>query len=228
MRDDVLGRTTELRQISHLLSRARNGRGGALLLAGDAGIGKTMLLGAATERLDGMRLVRVDGYEAESTAPFAAVQRLVRPLLDHVTGLPDQHQQALRVASGGTVGLPPDRFLVGLSILTLLGHAGQSLPVVCVVDDAHLLDPESLDALAFVGRRLEAEPAALLLAGLDSPSFAAQTAGVPTLRLTGLPTDAAVRLLARSLPAQIDPAVAARSRSPRAGTRSLSWTSPTS
>lgn len=200
-----------------LLGQARNGRGGALLLAGEPGIGKTTLLKAATSGAAGVQLVRVDGFESESTMPFAAVQRLMMPLDRHLGALPDRHQQALRVAAGTVAGPPPDRFLVGLGALGLLAAAGAERPVICVVDDAHLLDPESLDALAFVARRLEAESAVLLLAGRDSAEFTARTAGVPTLRLTGLPVEVAVKLLAASLPEAIDPAVAAQIASATGG-----------
>ncbi|WP_433832784.1 AAA family ATPase [Actinoplanes sp. CA-015351] len=204
----LLGRDQELRELEILIGNARNGRGGATLLLGDPGIGKTMLLDTATAGLIGVRLIRVDGYEAEATMPFAAAQRLIRPLRDHLAALPERHRQALLVAAGETDGPPPDRFLVGLGVLGLLGAAGDTIPVVCAVDDAHHLDAESLDVFAFVARRLEAESATLLLAGRDSTALTNQTAGIPVRRLTGLPQDAAVRLLMRSLPEQIDPAVA--------------------
>lgn len=206
----LLGRDDELARIASLVGMARNGRGGALLVTGDPGIGKTSLLNAATADLQHVLVVPLRGYEAENTLPFAAVERLVRPLADHLDALPERHRRALQVASGDTAGYPPDRFLVGLGVLGLLAAAGESAPVVCVVDDAHLLDAESLDVLAFVGRRLEAESALLLMAGRDSPAFAARTAGVPTRGLDGLPPEAAVRLLVDSLPEPIDPAVAVK------------------
>jgi DNA-binding CsgD family transcriptional regulator len=204
----LLGRDDELRQIASVVGNARNGRGGALAIGGDPGIGKTTLLAAATADLAGVLLVGVDGYETESTMPFAAIQRLVRPLRAHLPDLPERFQQALRVASGEGAGPAPDRFLVGLSVLGLLGAAGQTTPVVAAVDDAHLLDPESLDALAFVGRRLQAESAAVLFAGREVPEYTSRMAGVASLRLDGLPQDAAIRLLSRSLTEQIDPAIA--------------------
>lgn len=204
----LLGRADELRQIAIVLGNARNGRGGSLAIAGDPGIGKTTLLAAATVDLPGMQLVSVDGYETESTMPFAAIQRLVMPLQAHLPELPERFQRALRIASGTETGPPPDRFLIGLSVLGLLGAAGQEVPVVAVVDDAHLLDRESLDALAFVGRRLEAESAALLFAGREVPEYADQMVGVESLRLGGLSPDVAIRLLTRSLSESIDPAVA--------------------
>ncbi|MEU6073673.1 AAA family ATPase [Micromonospora sp. NPDC047074] len=207
---NILGRDEELGKLGTLLGNGRNGRGGAMLLLGEPGIGKTTLLTAATSSMVGMQLVGVDGYEAEMTMPFAAVQRLIRPLREHLAAVPDRHRQALLVTSGEIAGPAPDRFLVGLGVLGLLGAAGEVTPVVCVVDDAHLLDAESLDVLAFVGRRLEAEPVTLLLASRETAQVLARTAGIATARLTGLPQEAAMRLLTRSLPAPIDPAVAVK------------------
>lgn len=204
----LLGRDPERRRLAVLIGHARNGRGGALLLVGDPGIGKTTLLEAATDEPAGVQVVRLAGFEAESTMPFAAVERLLRPLREHLPALPDRHQRALRVAAGEAAGPPPDRFLVGLGVLGLLAVAGAEQPVVTVVDDAHLLDRESLDALAFVARRLEAESAAILMAGRTDADFEARTAGIDLLHLGGLEPDAAVRLLSRSLPEPIDPRVA--------------------
>ncbi|MET0767564.1 MAG: LuxR family transcriptional regulator [Aeromicrobium sp.] len=204
----LVGREDELARIAALMGLARNGRGAALLCTGDPGIGKTSLLAAATAGLHAVTLIRLRGYEAENTLPFAAIERLVRPLSDHLGSLPERHRDALEVASGTASGHPPDRFLVGLGVLGLLAAAGEDVPVVCVVDDAHLLDDESMDVLAFVGRRLEAESVLLLMAGRESPTLMARAAGVPTHRLSGLPTDAAVRLLVDSVTEPIDPAVA--------------------
>lgn len=204
----LLGREEELAQIERLVTHARNGRGGSLLLTGDPGIGKTSILVAASEGLRDVFLVKVHGYEAENGLPFAAIQRLIHPLTEHLVSLPDKHRQALRVAAGEIAGHPPDRFLVGLGVLGLLGAAGEVQPVICVVDDAHLLDTESLDVLGFVGRRLEAESALLLMAGREGHSLLSQTAGVPRTTIGGLRTDAAVRLLTDSLTEAIDPSVA--------------------
>ncbi|GAA4982300.1 LuxR family transcriptional regulator [Kineococcus glutinatus] len=157
-----------------------------------------------------MRRLGVDGCEAESTIPYAALHRLMIPLRAHLPSLPERHQEALRVAAGAAAGPPPDRFLVGLGVLGLLAAAGEVEPVVCAVDDAHLLDAESLDALAFVARRLEAESAALVLAARDDRDVGALLAGVPALRLTGLDLGSSVRLLASSLPEAVDPAAAAQ------------------
>ena len=203
-----MGRDAELRAVGALLSAARNGRGGSLLVLGEPGIGKTTLLGATAGR--GMRELRVTGYEAESTIPYAAIHRLMLPLRSHVASLSQAHQRALRVAAGVEPGPPPDRFLVGMGALALVAAASESAPLVCAVDDAHHLDAESMETLSFVARRLEADAAALVLAGRDEPHLAERVAGIPVLRLQGLGTDAAVSLLQSALPQPIDPAAAAQ------------------
>lgn len=205
---DVLGRSSERQRVHTLVGQARNGRGGALLILGEAGIGKTTLLRTAASGVSGVRVLRVDGYEAESTMPFAALHRLVIPLRDHVPSLPERHQVALRVAAGAAEGPPPDRFLVGLGVLGLLASASETEPLVFLVDDVHLLDPESRAVLAFVARRLEAESAALVFAGREASGLQEEMAGIPVLALAGLEADAAVRLLMSSLPDSIDLAAA--------------------
>ena len=206
----LLGRVEEQRRIAAVVSAARNGLGGALLLEGEPGIGKTALLEAATTERTGVRLLRADGFEAESTLPYAALQRLMIPLRDYLPVLPERHQQALRVAAGVAAGPPPDRFLVGLGVLGLLAAAGEDTPVLCAVDDAHLLDSESLDALALVARRLGAESAALVLASREAAHVGTQMAGVPRLQVAGLAQEAAIDLLLSSVPEPIDPAAAAQ------------------
>jgi len=208
MSEELLGRADEARTLRTLIRNARNGRGGEVVLCGDPGIGKTALLDATTAELGDLQLIRFDGYEAESSMPFAAVERLLRHLRTHLTALPQRQQHALLVACGQADGPPPDRFLVGLGLLGLLAVAGEQRAVVCAVDDAHLLDPESLDVLAFVGRRLRAESVVVLLAGRDSPEFDARVAGLTRLRLAGLGTEAATALLRRSVPEPFDPPVA--------------------
>ncbi len=181
-----------------------------MFLTGEPGIGKTTLLEATTSEPVGMRLLTADGFEAESTIPFAGVQRLFIPLREYVAALPDLHQQAIQVAAGVTDGPPPDRFLVGLGVLGLLAAAGEVKPIVCVVDDAHLLDPESLDVLGLVSRRLGAEAVAVVMAARDTPHLETHVAGVPVLRLAGLEPEWAMRLLNASLPEAIDPVAAAQ------------------
>ncbi|GLY17417.1 hypothetical protein Kisp01_44310 [Kineosporia sp. NBRC 101677] len=213
---EVLGREVEAQQIGKTLGHARHGRGGALLVVGEPGIGKTTLLRSSTTGAGedtgpaGMRRIQVDGFEAEAQMPFAAVQRLVMPLRDYLPALPERHLRALEVASGRAAGPPPDRFLIGLGVLGLLAAAGSQRPVLCAIDDAHLFDPESLDALAFVARRLEAESVAVVFAARPDDNVDAHMAGVPRLPLGGLSLEHSVRLLARSVAEPIDPAVGAQ------------------
>ncbi len=179
-------------------------------MRGEAGIGKTTLLGELEHRASGVRVLRVDGYEAEQSMPYAALQRLGGPLARHLRSVPAGQAAALRIAAGLDDGPPPDRFQVGLGTLSLLAAAGEAEPLLCVVDDAHQLDPESLEVLAFVARRLQAESVALVLAVRPESSVAHALAGVPALELDGLATPEAVRLLSRSASEPIDPYLAAR------------------
>jgi DNA-binding CsgD family transcriptional regulator len=206
----LLGRDVEWRQVTALLAHARNGRGGALLIEGEPGIGKTALLATATSAAVAIRPVRVDGYESESTVPFAAIHRLTIPLRGFLPSVPERQREAILVAVGAGQGSPPSRNLVGLGLLSLLAAAGEASPVVCAIDDAHLLDPESLDTLAFVARRLDAESAALVFTSRNGCHSETRLAGVPTMHLRGLSTDSAVKLLMASLPEMIDPVAAAK------------------
>ncbi|GAA4730675.1 LuxR family transcriptional regulator [Isoptericola chiayiensis] len=193
----LLGRADELRQVAALIGAARNRHGGALAVLGDPGVGKTSLLSAACTDTDA-RVVHVDGFESESAMPFAAVERLTGVLREFVDGVPARQREALQVATGRSDGPPPDRFLVGLAVLSTLAAAGTGRPLVCAVDDAHLVDRESLAVLAFVGRRLQAERVALILAGRDEPALTEHLTGVALLRLVGLAPEPAAALLNRA------------------------------
>lgn len=204
----LLGRGDEQRRLAALVAGARNGNGAALTVVGEPGIGKTALL-AQTTRGPGVLTVRLDGFESESSIPFAAVQRLVAHLRGHLPELRERQRDALSVASGMADGPAPDRFLVGLGLLSLLAAAGSDQPVVCAVDDAHLIDAESLDVLAFVARRLAVERVGLVFAARDAEGVVERLAGVPQLVLEGLDVESATRLLRRSCPQPLTPAAAA-------------------
>lgn len=208
--DPLVGRAEELRVLSALVSAARDGSGGSLVVRGDPGIGKTSLVRAATSQLTDVLLLSVDGVESESALPFAGVQRIGMPLAHHVEAITPRFATALRIATGYASGPPPEPFLVGLALLALVSESSTGGPVIAVVDDAHLLDPESLAALAFVARRLEAEPILLLIALRDDPPADALLAGIPELRLSGLGVPAAIALVSRSSAQPIDPVVAVR------------------
>ena len=132
-----------------------------------------------------MRVVRADGYEAEAAMPYATLQRIGTPFAPYLGSLPPRQVAALRIAAGLDEGPPPDRYLVGLGMLSLLAAAGEAQPVTCVVDDAHLVDAESLEVLTFVARRLQGESVALLLAARPDPRVDRAAAGVDTLDLGG-------------------------------------------
>ncbi|WP_327581824.1 LuxR C-terminal-related transcriptional regulator [Nonomuraea sp. NBC_00507] len=183
----LYGRQAEQAIIDELL----HARSGALIVRGEAGIGKSALLDYAATHAR-VRVLRVNGVEAEADLPFAALHLLLGPVLDHLGALPPQQAEALRGALGLGGPTRGDRFLVGLATLNLLVELSAAGPVVCLVDDAQWLDGESADALLFATRRLHTEPVAVLFAareGLPTP-------GQPELRLGGLDTEAARRLLA--------------------------------
>ncbi|MFF2274552.1 AAA family ATPase [Agromyces sp. NPDC058126] len=206
----LLGRAGERERLAELVGSARNGRGSALLIRGEPGIGKTALLDDVTREVAGARVVRAHGFEAEQAMPYAALQRLGAPFTDLVETLPSRQATALRIAAGLDDGPPPDRYLVGLGMLSLLAAAAERQPLVCVIDDAHLVDVESLEVLAFMGRRLEAESIALLLATRPDERVAVTAAGVAVLELGGLDGPNSVQLLNRSSSAPVDPYLATR------------------
>ena len=183
---ELVGRAEELRALKALLTRARNGLAGSMVIRGEPGIGKTALLAGVTTNLTDVDVIPVDGFQAELSMPYAALHRAGMPLRQHLAALPDRQRQALDVAWGVTDGPAPDRYLVGLGMLSLFAEAGGTRPVVCVVDDAHWVDSESRDVLAFVARRLQAESTVLLFATRDSSESDVQLAGIPSLRLKGL------------------------------------------
>ncbi|MES9607075.1 AAA family ATPase, partial [Actinomadura sp. NPDC000929] len=202
----LYGRDGELAAIDGLLDRARAGRSGALVLRGEAGIGKSALLDHAAGAADGMRVLRGTGVETESTMPYAGLHLLLGRHLDRIGGLPDAQAEALRAALNmGGPEAESDRFLVGLAVLTLLSDLAEERPLLCLVDDAHWMDGSSAEALLFAARRLDAEPIAVVFAARDAiapecaaPEFVAQ--GLPELRLRGLDEDAAAGLLAERAP----------------------------
>jgi DNA-binding CsgD family transcriptional regulator len=158
----LLGRERERGVLDRLLDDARGGRGGVLVVHGDAGVGKTALLEYAADAGRGFRIARTSGVEAEMELPFAAVQQLCLPFFELMERLPQPQHDALRVAFGLSTGHAPNRFLVGLAVLGLLAEAAEEQPLVCAVDDAQWLDSESARTLAFVARRLLAERIALV------------------------------------------------------------------
>ncbi|MGI5170181.1 AAA family ATPase [Spirillospora sp. CA-253888] len=194
----LYGRDKELAEVDRLLAGARRSRGGALLLEGEPGIGKSMLLDHAARQADDMRVLRCAGSEAEAELAFAGLHLLLRPLLDRLDAIPAPQARSLGGALGLTEAEGGDRFLVGLAVLSLLAGLAEERPVLCLVDDMHWIDQASADALLSAARRLEAESIALVFAARDDERQD-RTTGLPELRLGRLDrTDAASLLTDRS------------------------------
>ena len=191
----LYGRSEQLAAIGRLLEDMRSGCAGALVLRGEAGIGKTTLLEAAADKAAGARVLRVAGVESEAELPFAALHALLRPALDQIGALPGRQAAALRGALGLAEETGADRFLVGLGVLSLIAELAEDRPVLVLVDDAQWLDRASGGALVFAARRLQAEQAAVLVAARDEPPGTGLL-GLPELRVGGLDQAAAEQLLA--------------------------------
>jgi hypothetical protein len=197
------GRARERREVDRLLDGVRRGESAALIIRGEAGIGKTALLHYCDRQAAGCRVARLAGVESELELPYAAVHQLCSPMLNELAGLPQPQQRALQVTFGLTTGSAPDRFLVGLAVLSLLAETAVARPLVCLVDDAQWLDAASAQVLGFVARRLLAESVLLLFAvreTADEQLFPA----LPTLTLSGLTDDDARALLTAAVPGHLD------------------------
>ncbi|MFF1613835.1 AAA family ATPase [Amycolatopsis sp. NPDC058278] len=200
---ELVGRGEELAALDGVLAAARAGRSRVLLLRGEAGIGKTALLDYVAARATGCRVARTAGVESEQELPYAGLQRLCVPFLGRLEHLPAPQLAALGTAFGLTAGDPPDRFLVGLAVLTLLGEVAEDRPLVCLVDDAQWLDRVSAQVVAFVARRLLAEPIALVVA-VREPAEQLDLAGMPAVAVRGLEGAAAGALLDSVLKGPLD------------------------
>ena len=194
----LLGREAECAVIDALLADARAGRGGALVVRGEAGIGKSALLGYAGQRAAPMLALSACGVQAESDLAFAGLHELLRPVLGCLAELPDIQSRALAGALGLAPSAGADRLLVSAAVLGVLAAAAEDRPTVCVVDDAHWLDRPSADALVFTARRLRAERLAILFAARDGEVARFETAGLRQLALAGLGSEPAAAILATS------------------------------
>src|SRR5580700_238729 len=179
----LLNRLTERAALAQLLEAACGGRSGALVVHGEAGVGKTALLEDAIASAAGMRIARVAGIESEMELAYAALQQLCAQMLDGLDRLPDPQREALGVVFGLRTGEAPDRFLVGLAALSLLADAANKEPLLCVIDDAHWLDRASAQALGVAARRLLGEPVALVVAAREPGG---EFRGLPELLVGGL------------------------------------------
>jgi DNA-binding CsgD family transcriptional regulator len=197
------GRGEECARIDAVLQHARSGTSAVLVLRGEAGIGKTALLQYAAREAATCQIVRAAGVQSEMELAFAGLHHLCMPLLDGLARLPEPQRDALGVAFGLHEGEAPNRFLVALAVLSLLADASEAHPLACLIDDAQWLDRASAQALAFVARRLLAEPIAMVFA-VREPADTDELAGLPDLMVEGLANADARALLAAAVPGRLD------------------------
>src|SRR6516165_12069516 len=163
-RATLRGRADECALLDDFVSSIRQGESRSLVIRGEAGIGKTALLEYLLESGSDLSVVWALGVESEMELAYASLHQLCAPLLDRLDGLPAPQREALEVVFGLSTGAPPDRLLVGLAVLSLFSEAADERPLLCVVDDAQWLDHASALTLAFVARRLAAEPVGIVFA----------------------------------------------------------------
>jgi DNA-binding CsgD family transcriptional regulator len=183
--ETLVGRRTECEALDDLLTGVRGGRGAAVLVHGEAGIGKTALLEYVRRNATGCRIGRATGVESEMELAFGGLHQLCAPFLEHADRLPAPQREALGTVFGMNAAPPPDRFLVGLAVLSLLAEAAGERPLVCLVDDAQWLDQVSAQILVFVAHRLLAERVALVFAMRDPRGGHALTT-LPRLEVAAL------------------------------------------
>src|SRR5580700_3976512 len=197
----LVDRGAERRELDFLLRALRRGESGSLVIRGEAGVGKTALLEYLTQRAADCRVISVTAVQWEVELAFAALHQLCAPILDGLEMLPAPQRKALRITLGLHDDPVPDRFLVGLAVLSLLAEAAEDRPLVCMVDDAQWLDQASAQVLAFVARRLGMESVGLVFA---ARAPAEELAGLPQLVIGGLTGPDAGALLDTVLTGPVD------------------------
>ena len=199
----LVGRDRERSVVDRLLADARDGLSGSLVVRGEAGFGKTALLGYAADSAQGMRVLRVTGARAERDLAFAGLHALLWPIIEELPRLPPPQRSALGAALGVADGEGHDRFLVSAGVLSLLAAAAEAGPIVCLVDDAQWLDVPSSDSLLFTARRIVAEGLVILFGVREGELQRFDDAGVEQLVLGGLDRESATSLLSRSAPTAV-------------------------
>ncbi|MFC3499752.1 AAA family ATPase [Micromonospora krabiensis] len=208
----IVGRSVEISAVRELVTAAVGGKAGVLVVRGEAGIGKTVLLdeAAAAAAEQRVRVLRATGTESEQDLDYAALHQLLLPLLDDLDILPPVQHAALARIFGRQEGPPADRFLVGLATLNLLGSAASAGPLLVICDDMQWFDQTTVGTLAFAGRRLAAEPLALLLAERDNAPAGPLLDQFPLLHLSQLSEADAMTVLAEVSGAKLEHSVARR------------------
>jgi AAA ATPase domain len=202
-RHRLLGRRSECAALDEVVANVRAGQSRALVLRGDAGVGKTALLEYLAQHSSGCAVARAAGVESEMELAYAGLQQLCAQFLDRLGRLPAPQRDALGTAFGLRDGDAPNRFLVGLAVLSLLSDVAEDRPLVCIVDDAQWLDAASAQALAFVARRLGVESIGLVFA-VGEPSGEQQFEGLLELAVGGLDDGDAHELLATVVTGPLD------------------------
>ncbi|TDW90529.1 regulatory LuxR family protein [Kribbella pratensis] len=201
------GRRDECEELDRLVAAARLGGRGVLVLRGAPGIGKSALLEYVASAAGDCRTLHVAGIESQMELAFSGLHELCEPLLSLLDRLPEPQEEALSTAFGLREGTPPDQFLVGLALSTLLSNSAGESPVVCIVDDAQWLDQASVRALAFLARRLTTQPIAesvAMVVAVRSGEGAGSWADLPGLRLQGLAEPDARALLESAVSGRFD------------------------
>src|SRR5262245_7213361 len=191
----LVGRGPERSAIDTALDDARRGRSHVLVLAGEAGIGKSALLAYARERAAGMRVLAVAGVESEAELAFGALHALLRPVLGLLDRIPPRQADALAAALALEGSEHPDRLAAYAGTLSLLAECAADQPLAVLLDDAHLLDRASAEAIAFAARRMAGEEIALLAAVREGEASNFETDGLPVLRVPPLEAEDALALL---------------------------------
>ena len=204
----LLGRDQERAALDGLIEAAGNGLSGVLVLHGEAGMGKTALLEYSIESASGLLVTRITGLEAERELSFAALHRLLQPSLDRMNSLPQPQRDGLNSALGLASHAVADPFLIGLATLTLLADRATERGLLCIIDDSQWIDRESLQAIAFAARRLQADGIVILF-GIRTPTeVSSSLADLPSIEVAGLPDAAALDLLSTVVASPLDAGVA--------------------
>jgi DNA-binding NarL/FixJ family response regulator len=202
----LLGRRSECDALDRLLTDVLAGQSQAIVVRGEPGVGKSALLRYLSEQVVGWTVATAVGVESEMELAYSGLHQLCGPMLDHLDRLPAPQREALATVFGQRTGSPPDRFLVGLAVLTLLAEIAEQHPLVCLVDDAQWLDRASAQILGFVARRLLAERIALVCAARTGVGDDV-LAGLPELSIHGLGDSDARALLLDNVYGPLDAAV---------------------
>jgi hypothetical protein len=199
----IMDRLSERDALDQLINVVQAGASRVLVVRGDPGVGKSVLLEHLAGRASGFgcRVARVVGVQSEMELAFAGLHQLCAPMLDHIGGVPVPQRDALRTAFGLSAGPPPDRCFVGLAVLSLLAEVAGERPLIGLIDDEQWLDQASAQALGFVARRLGADPVGLVFAAREP---GAELAGLPELVVEGMRDDDTRALLDSALTGPLD------------------------